>query len=183
MVGKKLKAWFGKGGDRTIAQQLTGLQELTKRVPGKSVLDVGCAEGLIGIHLYDAGATAIHGLEIRPDYVAEANRLRGDRACTFEVADANVWVPKRNYQIVLMLAVLQKLKDPDQACVRFVRAARDLVVIRLPPKEAPCIVDERSGNRRVNIDDIMDIEGFRQITVTKGPLAEWTAYYERVYPI
>ena len=41
--------WFG--GDRTFEQQMTGLDWLAEACRGKSVLDFGCAEGLISIHL------------------------------------------------------------------------------------------------------------------------------------
>ena len=177
--GKVLKPWFGKGGDRTLAQQLTGLNALIQRVPGKSVLDVGCAEGLIGIHLYDAGACAVHGIEMRADFVAEANHLRGDRACTFEVADANRFVPKRDYDIVIMLAILQKLSNPMDACARFAGRARELVVLRLPPKLAPVIMDERSGNRPWDMDTAMKAAGFQRFLTTKGHLDEWVGYYAR----
>lgn len=178
---KVLKPWFGKGGDRTLEQQLTGLDELLDHVPGKSVLDVGCAEGLISHHLIDNGAAAVHGLEVRADFVDEANRLRGDRACSFDVADANEYKPKREYDIVLMLAVLHKLKNPSDACKKFAKAARDLVVLRLPPKEAPFIIDERSGSKPFDIAKAMEDSGFRLGAHGRiGPFNEWMGYYTRV---
>jgi hypothetical protein len=37
------------------------------------------------------------------------------------------------FDVVLLLAVLHKLRDPSAACARFARQARDLCVVRLPP--------------------------------------------------
>jgi trans-aconitate methyltransferase len=176
---KILKPWFGAGGDRTLAQQLTGLQALIQRVPGKTVMDVGCAEGLIGIHLYDAGAVAIHGIERRADYVAQANELRGDRACTFEVADADTFKPKREYDITLMLAVLHKLREPGEVLSRFALDTNELMVIRLPPEHAPCIFDARSRYRKINVDEVLKLNGFYRFLTTKGAYSEWVGYYSR----
>jgi len=107
MAGKQSvnKGWFstpGRPGDRTLDQQLNG--RLFMEARGKTVLDVGCAEGLISIELAKAGAIAVHGVEIVPEHVKVANKLRGDLPITFEVGDANVWQPKRNYDIVIALA-------------------------------------------------------------------------------
>ena len=51
------KGWFvtdGRAGDRTLAQQLVGLDKIN--VQGATVLDVGCAEGLISIEMAKRGA-------------------------------------------------------------------------------------------------------------------------------
>ncbi len=184
MAPKELKSWFSFGQernfDRTLKQQLKGLGMLRSQVAGKTVLDIGCAEGLISIYLVDHGAVAAHGIDTRSDFIEDANRLRGDRPCTFEVADANVWEPQREYDVVIMLAVLHKLEDPGAVCKRFAAAARDLVVIRIPPKDAPRIVDERSDFKPVNIDKVMRAAGFKlSLSGPIGPHGEWMGYYER----
>jgi 2-polyprenyl-3-methyl-5-hydroxy-6-metoxy-1,4-benzoquinol methylase len=175
------RGWFttrNRPGDRTLESQLEGLDRLIAFVPGKSVLDIGCAEGLIGIHLIDKGAIAIHGIEVRDDHVKVANRLRKGRACTFETADANTWVPKRSYSIVTMLAVLHKLVDPTAACKRFAEAARELVVIRLPPYGST-IVDARSENKPFDIAAAMGEIGWLLDEETRGPFDEWVGYFTR----
>ncbi len=185
LFGKNLKSWFimddGREGDRTLKQQLKGLGELQERVAGKSVLDIGCAEGLISMQLVDRGAVLAHGVEHRPDFVADANRLRGYRPCTFECADANIWEPVDKYDIVIMLAVLHKLKNPAEACMKFAAAARELVVLRLPPKGAPVIIDERSYGQPFDMGKVMEAAGFRLGTHGEiGPKNEWMGYYERI---
>lgn len=183
VAGKQIRRWFeieGAAGDRTLKQQLKGLDDLMARVPGKTVLDVGCAEGLISMHLFDHGAGWVHGLEVVAEHVTIANSLRGARACTFDVADANIYEPVRTYSIVIMLAVLHKLRDPSAACQRFAAAAHELVVIRLPPKHGPRILDARSGDKVHDIGHAMHKSGFMLRNAQLGPHAEWVGYYERV---
>lgn len=184
MAQQKL-GWFstlGRPGDRNLKDQLVGLEDLMARVAGKTVLDVGCAEGLISLQLFDEGATAVHGLEIVPGHVAVASKLRGDRACTFEVANADDYDPVRQYDIVIMLALLQKLKNPTAAARKFARAAREMVVLRLPPRgEDPLmVVDARSRNVEHNIRYAMQAEGFMLKNMLAGHLGEHITYWERV---
>lgn len=181
---KPIRPWFkydGRNGDRTLDQQMQGLAILRQSVKGKSVLDVGCAEGLIDFQLITSGAVAVHGIEIRPQGVADANKLRGDMPCTFEVGDADTWAPKRSYDIVLMLALLHKLKDPSAACARFAECAREMVVLRLPPHpDNPAVLDARSGFKLHKLYDVMKHAGFKQRHATTGYLGEWVGYYERL---
>lgn len=181
MVGEKL-GWFhtrGRPGDRTLEEQLTGLDELRHRVANKTVLDVGCAEGLIGMQLIDDGALAVHGIEIVSGHVIVGHGLRGSRAITLEHADANTYQPVRQYDIVIMLAILQKLKNPSEACLRFAQAARELVVLRLPPKDAPLVLDERSGYQPYDMDHAMGCAEFVRTKTLKGFRGEWIGMYER----
>lgn len=193
----KGRPWFttpGKPGDRTLEQQLMGLDPLWAEIEGKSVLDVGCAEGLISIECAKRGAGVVHGFEIRPEAVwiaqAHAKRLtydngvyrpRPEAECIFKVGDANLWTPALRYDIVLLLAVLHKLKNPFKACQRLAKAAKDLVVIRLPPEHAPFVVDPRSGNQPHNIRSAMTDEGFKlEHHNNDGPFGEWMGYYRRI---
>lgn len=184
-IAKELKSWFDVGharkADRTLKQQLKGLEELQAGIAGKTVLDIGCAEGLISMQLVDRGAASAHGIDMRPDFIEDAMRLRGDRPCTFETANANDWEPPQRYDVVIMLALLHKLKNPTEACLRYAAAARETVVLRLPPKEAPFIIDERSGGKPFDIAKAMHKAGFVLGTHGRiGPHQEWMGYYSRV---
>lgn len=179
------KGWFidahgGRAGDRTLEQQLLGLLPLLQSVEDKTVLDVGCAEGLISLALADAGAKYVHGIEMRADFVDVARSLRGPRSVEFTHADANEYKPQRRYDIVIMLAVLHKLRDPTAACLRFADAAISSCVIRLPPERAPIIVDNRSGNRPHDIEYAMKRAGFQLVDVTRSHFNEWCGYFSRV---
>lgn len=186
----KGRPWFSTPdapGDRTLEQQLLGLENLWPEIEGKTVLDVGCAEGLISLECIRSGAGYLLGVDSRNMAVnyAIANG-RNDPATNalnwqFGVADANVYAPDQRFDIVLMLAVLHKLKNPSEACRRIVTAARaGLVVIRLPPKHAPDIVDARSGGKIHHIGDVMFALGFDlERAATDGPFGEWVGYYRR----
>jgi trans-aconitate methyltransferase len=174
--------WFhtpGRPGDRTLDDQLKGLQPLLVNCRGKTVLDVGSAEGLISHELARRGAVAVHGLEIVPDHVEVANTLRRELPCIFEVADANHYVPARKYDIVIMLAILHKLRDPTDAVRRFAYAARESVVLRLPPVHAPFVIDERSGFQRHDIAGALQDHGFWFVGSHTGHFDEWVGYYQR----
>lgn len=178
-----IKGWFTVGsrqGDRTLDQQLVGLDRLFAAVPGQTVLDLGCAEGLISLECARRGALAVHGVEIRADHVAAGRKLVGGLPVTLDAGDLNTWRPARPYDIVLVLALLHKLKNPSAACAAFCEAARELVVIRTPPKPDPwVIVDSRSGNRPHDIGRVMRDSGFKLAEQLAGTFGEVIGYWER----
>lgn len=183
-AGLVKEGWFhtkNRLGDRTIQQQMMGLDLLLTSCKGKTVLDVGCAEGLISIELAKAGAVAVHGVEIVKAHVEVANKLRKSLPITFECADANDWAPKRDYDIVIALALLHKLRDPSTACRRFASRAREMVVLRLPPGPAPLIIDDRSERKPHDTVAAMTNCGFELIhEAYDGPFDEYLSYWKRV---
>jgi 2-polyprenyl-3-methyl-5-hydroxy-6-metoxy-1,4-benzoquinol methylase len=177
------KGWFsteGRPGDRQLADQMKGLDWLFANCAGKTILDVGCAEGLISIELAKAGAVAVHGVEIVRGHVEVGNKLRGDLPVTLEVADMNVWQPRRQYDIVIGLAILQKLRLPSTVVVHLAHAAREAVVLRLPPENAPFVIDARSGNVPWNISSTLFNCGFNLIESSNdGHFGEWVGVWKR----
>lgn len=180
----KKEGWFhtkGRLGDRTLQQQLMGLDPLFAECTGKTVLDIGCAEGLISIELAKAGAQLVHGVEIVADHVKVGQKLARKLPVGLMVQDANDWAPKNYYDIVIALALLHKLRDPSAACARFAAHCKDLMVLRLPPLHAPVIIDDRSGNEPHHIDLVMDRCGFvLEREARDGPFNEYVAYWRRV---
>ena len=176
------RGWFnmsGRPGDRELSDQLKGLSWLFANCKGKSILDAGCAEGLISIELAKAGALAVHGVELVPERVKLANKLRGDLPVTVEVGDMNTWRPKRHYSIVIGLAILHKLRSPTTVAAALTAAALDAVVWRLPPAGAPVIRDRRSGYEQHDIGLVMETSGFRLHSTDRGHLDEWVGVYVR----
>lgn len=178
------KGWFEtrkNHGDRTLAQQMIGLGALRKIVKGKTILDVGCAEGLIGFELLDYGALLVHGVEIVPRqvYVARAIAIgRPVGTCGFIIGDVNTFKPTFEYDIVLMLGILHKLEDPEASCRRLVVAAKQLCVIRIPPSDVAHIIINRNG-LQYNLDTIMVSEGFKLKFETTSAYDEVTLFYIR----
>ena len=181
-----MKGWFtmpGRDGDRTIEQQLLGLDWLLANCAGKSILDAGCAEGLISKALLDAGARRVHGVELREDAVKVACKVCAPHGmlANFTCADLNGWRPPLGgYDIVIGLAILHKVRDPSALALRLAMAAKSHVVFRLPPATAPVVVDARSGNKPHDIELVMDRLDFELVQATcDGPFGEWVGRWER----
>ena len=161
-TSQQVKGWFttaGRPGDRTLESQKIGLERLYAAVRGKTLLDIGSAEGLLTMDLVSAGgAVAAHGVEIVKGHIEVAHKLQGTLPICFEQGDANTWTPKRQYDVVTLLAVLHKLKNPTAACARFAAVARELVVIRLPPLHAPTVIDAHVlAERHAQYADLVQI--------------------------
>jgi SAM-dependent methyltransferase len=178
MADKKLRPWFY--GDRKPAEQLRGLEHLFLNCGGRSVLDVGCAEGVISHLLVKAGAAGAHGIEITPEFVAKARLWGAKLPCTFTQADANTWTPERRYDVVLCLALLHKLRDPSAAAARFCTACDWMMILRMKPEDEGCIIrDERSGMVPHDIGVVLRARGFAETRYELGSYGEHVHYFER----
>lgn len=176
--------WFG--GDRTFEQQMTGLDWLAEACRGKLILDFGCAEGLISIHLLKEGARNVMGVELLQERAEKANRLAIKQGfagrALFVAQNAEAWRQPQDhdFDVTLALAILHKLKDPSLVARRLARATREMIVLRLPPATGSTIVDRRSGNVPHDIDAVLRSEGFVQERAgNTGPLGEFIASYRR----
>lgn len=190
------KTWFdiGRGAsERSKHSQMQGLRHVfdevrTARQRGQqlSVLDAACAEGVIGLELLKAGAVALHGFELVPERVRDANRLRGDLPATFEVGDINTWHPQRSYDVVLALSILHKLPDPTTVACGLANACNRMLVIRLPPPaegdEGGVIRDRRSNFVPHDLRAALAPLGFNLEEETSGYLKEWIGFWRKKWP-
>ena len=136
-------------GIRTLESRTAGLELLQKNIrtlqtrEDLSVLDIGCAEGLIGDWLTMGKAKKLLGMEgdkikvesaaqIYSDQINE-NRYRFIRANVQDLAAVcrynNI---QDKFDIVLLLAILQKLGDPMPCLEQAVSMADKFVAIRAP---------------------------------------------------
>lgn len=174
-------------GDRTLEDQLKGLGPLLAEVKGKTVCDLGCAEGLIGLELLNHGAASLYGCDVIEGNIAEARRQAAARTgCRFQCIDIERLVEQEEnsaelwrYDIVLALAIFHKLKDPTRAALFVGSVTGDLAVVRLPPATAPVVIDARSGNRPHDIRKALEQRGLVLERVERGHLDEWTGYFRR----
>ncbi|MCC6489156.1 MAG: class I SAM-dependent methyltransferase [Candidatus Hydrogenedentes bacterium] len=182
------KGWFstpGRGGDRTLEQQMVGLESAVVAAKGGVVLDVGCAEGLIAMEFLRAGAREAVGVERVAAHLDVARTLRDQERLPLALfhADANVWdptdcTPYGGFDVVLLLAILHKLKDPSAAAHRFGAVTKSLCVVRLPAS-GEVIRDERSGYVPHDIGVAMRDAGLSLVDVVHGTYDEWIGYYAR----
>jgi hypothetical protein len=174
--------WFQvKGrGARRLEDQLLGLDQLFQVAHGV-VLDLGCAEGLIGKTMLESGCDMLHGVEIVPERIERAERFLRHYPAEFWVHDLEKMdslVPQLRikYDVVLALSIAHKLRRPEQ----FIRAAAglsdDLFAIRLPQ---PVICDKRSGRVPLDVPKLMSDIGFDAVSEHRGFLDEWIGIYRR----
>jgi len=192
MPSVRVKAWFKIDGadedgayERTLQEQLIGLRPLIDEVKaakarGKPlrVLDLGCGEGLISFELARLGAIRCHGVEIVPQRVRDAKRLRGSLPCSFEINKVDYYEPKVHYDVVMGLSILHKMPNPSSTLAGWVRpSGASIVVLRLPPKAADrpghVIVDRRSAFQPHDCDKVLAGLGYRLHEQTVGPRDEW----------
>jgi len=157
--------------------QMLGLEPLLDEAKGSKILDVGTAEGLIAFELAKVGAK-VHGIDSIAALIETANNLKGNLACTFEVADAVVYEPDQ-YDIILLLSILHKCRHPSAVCSRFAKAAKDLLVMRLPPELAPVIRNKRTRDIPHDMKVVMTWYGFELERVTRGSFAEWIGFFRK----
>lgn len=187
------KGWFiipgVQHGDRTLEEQMRGVSPALAECSGKTVLDLGCAEGLIGREFARAGAARVHGIEAVADHIAVAREQCAGLPMTFEQAHLLLLCQERlasgeieQYDIVLSLGVCHKLIDPAVG-VRFsARSSRNLVLFRMHAKS-----EARNGilgskfdrHVRVNTVSIMEEEGFARESVLAGPHDETVWWWRR----
>jgi SAM-dependent methyltransferase len=170
--------WFDtdtKKGKVTLEQQLTGLGLLKKIVPGKTVFDLGCAEGQIAAQVMAWGAISVDGVDNRFDAVAHAVSL-GVNAIE---GDANEFQMAGTHDVVLLLGILHKLKNPAETLRRMLSACKETCAIRLPCGQWPVLRDSRSGGDDIDLLSVATDEGFVIFAEAQGPHGQWVGYLRR----
>lgn len=167
--------WFGN--HRSLKEQMMGLAQALEETRGKTVLDVGCAEGLIGLEFKRAGAKQVDGVDNNEDFVRCALR-NGMRVLH---ASINEPLPEgllERYDIVLALAVLHKSNNVPLAVERIARLASDLMVVRLPHGSTGVL-------KAKHFDSVCDLNvdlprhGFKLDLTEQGPREELVQYWRR----
>lgn len=182
---KPIKPWFSIDGapGHSLEQQLTGLDRLLATVPGKSVLDCGCAEGLISIEMARRGARNVFGVELLPSFASEAKRqAAGESSVLFRQADLNVWRPDEGSQVAIItaLAVLQKLRDPCAVASWMADVAQEMIVIRTPMRPYPWVLPpERQRTVPHDIGAVLRGRGWRLSEQTVGAFGDAVGYWEK----
>lgn len=180
------KGWFvipGKqSGDRSLAEQLKGLDPALAEAAGKSVLDLGCAEGLIALEMAKAGALRVYACDCNPESVEIAKGMRGELPVTFETQNVNVMVelgaaPWRA-DIVLALAILHKLRDPVRATQFAAAAAGSLLVIRHQGGSKGMIKSKWTVGE-CDSRAVLEARGFALERECHGPRDELVHYWRR----
>lgn len=186
------KGWFKipgvQDGDRTIEEQMNGLGFLRSEIQGKTVIDFGCAEGLVGDALVSAGARRYVGVDSVISAIETAKKIVGSKypdAAEFHCDDLNriedadvADATEKMFDVCLALAIFHKLRRPE-VMMRYVgRITRSLIVARLPAKTPGFVNDPRSGSRVVHLHTEFGREWILERR-ERGHLDEWIGYYRR----
>jgi SAM-dependent methyltransferase len=184
------KGWFKiagvQDGDRTLGEQLKGLNPLLRDIRGTRVLDLGCAEGLIADACIARGAEAAYGVEINQASV-RVGQTMVDRMVFISHLDLNRTdlvveylrtLPKLD--VCLMLAILVRLRRPLELIDAVVKEQGPaLFVVRLPSFMPGFVKDHRSGNIRFDVTARFNTHGYDLSEVEPGHYEEWTGYYRK----
>jgi 2-polyprenyl-3-methyl-5-hydroxy-6-metoxy-1,4-benzoquinol methylase len=116
-----------------IANFTRAMLRMIDRAKPRSILDVGCGEGYMLAAIADAGVDAeLAGLDLNPDAIADARARLGDRA-RLEVRDAHELAELgEQFDMVMMLEVLEHLPDPAAMLPLLGRLARSHVLLSVP---------------------------------------------------
>jgi SAM-dependent methyltransferase len=178
------KGWFAipgvQKGDRTLAEQLKGLGPLLDEVDHKRVLDLGCAEGLILREVMMRGAAEGCGVEFNPEIYEEAVRQLAPYAASVYCLDLNdpLALPIEP-DVVLLLAILHKLRNPEQLIAAVIAQAPQLIVVRFPRGASGIIRCKFDLRIACNVDAEMHKGGYGIERTLPGPREELVRYYRR----
>jgi SAM-dependent methyltransferase len=189
------KGWFAvpgirPKGDRTLEEQMMGLEPARAFSKGKSVLDLGCAEGLIALEFSKAGAERVVGVELLESHLAVARKVCAGRAgMQFHCAHLDEWAAghpqPEAFDVVLALGIIHKLHDPAVP-LRFAAAsARSLLCFRAPAPTSKShagdyVVKSKFTHHAVNVPETMRSMGFSEGETIAGVRGEAVQYWWRV---
>lgn len=138
--------WFkgvGPGqGSRTLDEQLVNLHEILAVAKGKTVLDLGCAEGCISKVFAEQGAARVDGLSIVQGEIDIGRKLCKGLPVNLwqcDLGELGAWndrYPDRlllKYDIVLLLSVIQKVQDMGKLTDQAIALTGEWIVFRAGP--------------------------------------------------
>lgn len=180
------RGWFDipgeQSGERTVAEQLKGVEPALSSCAGKTVLDLGCAEGMISKAFLDRGASAVLGVEWNESFFERAAAKICDPRMLFMRRDLNemdaAFRDRAPSDIVLALAIVHKLRDPGAALTAFAGFSRERLVIRLP-LGSDGVLRWKHGRTNCDSREVMPRCGFRLEQVLPGPRGERVQHWIR----
>ena len=187
------KGWFKvpgirPAGDRTLAEQMLGMGPALAECKCRTVLDLGCAEGLIGREFALAGAASVAGIELLQSHLDVAKVACKDApACRFIRSELGEWIaahpePER-FDIVLCLGIIHKLKDPNLPLRFAARSTQDLLLFRGPGtdrlKICKGIIRSKFSTIECDVPKVLSQEGFKLERIIDGVRGEAVHYWRR----
>ncbi len=191
------KGWFKvpgvrPDGDRTLKEQMMGLERALAECKGKTVLDLGCAEGLISLEFAKAGAKSVVGIELLSAHLAVARTVCRKyvaqgviRFVCGHLGDIIVATCREDFSadIVLALGIIHKLDDPNVPMAFAADCAKELLCFRAPAKVTPegadYLVKSKFKDNVCNVPKLMREKGFADEGTVPGVRGEGVQYWRR----
>ena len=183
------KGWFQipgirPEGDRSVQEQLLGLAPAIHEAIGKTVLDLGCAEGAIAREFALVGAVDVLGVESLEEHLKVARRLCADvpqvrfiRAHLQNYMPAHE--PPERFDIVLILGIIHKIEDPAVPLRFACRSCKDLLLFRAPASAWDGNVASKHTRVVCHVPTVMADEGFSLERHIPGARGEGVEYWRR----
>lgn len=187
-MNRQHAGWFRANtaqGGRTVREQMIGLAPALEAARGKRVLDLGCAEGWIGIEFIRAGAAAVDAADSNEAFVKDARSVaheHGRGAMRVCRDDLNLGLPEwlsPPYDVVLALAILHKLQDPAGALAWVAAATGSLLVVRLPQGSQGEIAPKYGNVGACDLNTALPPLGLTLADTRHGPRQELVQYWRR----
>ncbi len=175
-------------GDRTLAEQMMGLDRALAECKGKTVLDLGCAEGLIGLEFAKAGAERVVGIELLETHLLVARKAcRGYQQMHFICAHLGDHMRRHpepeQFDIVLALGIIHKLDDPAVPLKWAALSAKSQLCFRAPAKTKKAgedyFVQSKHTYAQCNVPKTMRDAGFVDEGTVPGVRGEGVQYWRR----
>lgn len=157
-----------------------GLGPALKECSGRTVLDIGCAEGLVAFEFAKAGAT-VRGVEVVREHLKVAERLRRETELpvTFEYGDLATMKARSRYDIVLALGVAHKLANPEVG-VRFAfESSKNLMVLRTSSTTHNGVLKSKRYGGSADLSAESKRAGFSIESIEQGPRDEKVYYFRK----
>ena len=188
VIDASAKGWFKvpglrPQGDRTLEEQMLGLKPALAEAKGKTVLDLGCAEGMISREFALAGAGEVVGIELLESHLEVARKVCAGLRVRFIWAHLDNYVQAQKkivqYDIVLALGIIHKLPNPSVPLRFAARSAKDLMLFRAPAKATNGVTMSKHTGIGCNVPEIMRAEGFFEERLIPGVRGEAVQYWRR----
>lgn len=185
----KRHGWFAipgyQTGDRTLDEQIAGCEDGLAAARGKTIIDLGCAEGLISRRFLEAGACSLVGLDHSEEKIKTARMICKDfQNAMFLPTDLMSWFKSHGkfqyqYDIVLALSIITKFPDPAVILRYAADSCADLLLLRTSAKPCDGWYYAKHGGKACNVIDVLTERGFTAIKQVPGTHDEGVWYWRR----
>jgi SAM-dependent methyltransferase len=171
---------------------MLGLEPALEACKGKTVLDLGCAEGAISLEFAKAGASRVVGIEREVQFSEVARQLCAGYPVEIINENLNPWIEAHPepelFDIVLCLSIAHKVPDPA-VCLSFAcRSAKEFVAFRGPGKKemfwdgwltAKHAPEGQKERIRSHVPTVMQSHGFKEGATLDSGQGERIQYWHR----